>query len=63
MIKTFIRTLVIFFVVILIWLIIGMKKSDKSYFLPKDALDRASPLNVNIDIEFIKGLKNPAYGK
>jgi len=61
--KKFIKTLVIFLVVILLWLLIGMKKSDRNYFLSKAVLDRSAPLDVNIDIEFIKGLKNPAYGK
>lgn len=61
--KKFIKTLVIFLVVILLWLLIGMKKSDRNYFLSKAVLDRSAPLDVNIDVEFIKGLKNPAYGK
>lgn len=61
--KKFIKTLIIFLVVILLWLLIGMKKSDRNYFLSKAVLDRSAPLDVNIDIEFIKGLKNPAYGK
>ena len=61
--KKFVKTLVIFIVVILLWLLIGMKKSDRDYFLSKAVLDRSAPLDVNIDIEFIKGLKNPAYGK
>lgn len=63
MMKKFIRTFVIFLVVILLWLVVGMKKSDRNYFLSKPVLDRSAPLNVNIDVEFIKGLKNPAYGK
>ena len=61
--KKFVKTLVIFIVVILLWLLIGMKKSDRDYFLSKAVLDRSAPLDVNIDIEFIKGLKDPAYGK
>ena len=63
MIQKFIRTLAIFLVVILLWLVVGMKKSDRDYFLSKHVLDMSSPLNVNIDVEFIKGLRNPAYGK
>jgi hypothetical protein len=48
--KNFLTALGLFLVVLLIWL------------LPSSVLDKAAPLNVNIDIEFIKSLKNPAYG-
>ena len=60
--KNFIKTLLIFLVVLLLWAVIGVKKADKSFFLSSATLDMASPLNVTIDVEFIKGL-NPAYGK
>ncbi len=48
---------------LLIWLVVGMKKLDRDFFLPNSVLDRAVPLNVNIDIDFFNKLKNPAYGK
>jgi hypothetical protein len=61
--KNFIVTLAVFTVVLLMWMILGMRKSDKEIFLPSIVLDRATPLNVNIDIDFIRSLKDPAYGK
>lgn len=61
--KHFLKTLVIFLIVLLFWAIIGMKKSDRNFFLPSAVLDRTTPLNVNIDVDFIKSLKDPAYGK
>ena len=60
--KNFLTALGIFLIVLLMWLIIGVTKFDRSIFLPSSVLDKAAPLNVNIDIEFIKSLKNPAYG-
>jgi hypothetical protein len=60
--KNLIKTLVIFIVVLLLWSAIGVRKGDKNYFLSSATLDMARPLNVSIDVEFIKGL-NPAYGK
>ncbi|MBW6441923.1 hypothetical protein K0B04_03430 [Patescibacteria group bacterium] len=61
--KNFVVTLAIFLSVLLLWAIIGMKRSDRSFLLPSTVLDRATPLNVNIDVDFIKSLKDPAYGK
>lgn len=60
--KKFLITLGIFLTVLLMWLVIGMKRSDRDVFLPPSLLDKATPLDVNIDVEFIKSLKNPAYG-
>lgn len=60
--KNFVVTLGIFLFVLLLWALIGMKRSDKSNLLSASVLDTASPSNVNIDVDFIKGL-NPAYGK
>lgn len=60
--KKFIVTLIIFSVVLLMWGLLGMKNPDRGFFLPSAVLDRATPLNVNIDIDFIKSLKDPAYG-
>jgi len=59
--KLFITTTV-FLSTLLVWLVVGMKKLDKGFFLSNSVLDRASPLNVNIDIDFFNKLKNPAYG-
>jgi len=60
--KNFFITLALFLLVLLLWAVIGMKRADSSFFLPKAVLDSATPLNVNIDVELIEGL-NPAYGK
>ena len=58
--KVFFTTLGIFITVLLVWLVIGMKKIDRNMLLPQTILDKAVPLNVIIDIEFIDNLKNPA---
>ena len=60
--KVFFTTLGIFITVLLVWLVIGMKKIDRNMLLPQTILDKAVPLNVIIDIEFIDNLKNPANG-
>ncbi len=60
--KVFFVTLGIFITVLLVWLVIGMKRIDRDVFLPSTVLDKAIPLDVIIDIEFIKNLKNPANG-
>ena len=39
-----------------------MKKIDRDVFLPSTVLDKATPLNAIIDIDFINNLKNPANG-
>lgn len=60
--KVFSVTLGIFFMVLLTWLVIGMKKFDRNTLLPTSVLDKSIPLNAIIDIEFIKNLKSPANG-
>ena len=60
--KVFFVTLGIFITVLLVWLVIGMKRIDRNVFLPSTVLDKAIPLDVIIDIEFIKNLKNPDNG-
>lgn len=60
--KVFFITLGIFFMVLLTWLVIGMKRFDKNTFLSSSVLDKSIPLNAIIDIEFIRNLKNPANG-
>ena len=60
--KVFFTTLGIFITALLVWLVIGMKKIDRNMLLPQTILDKAVPLNVIIDIEFINNLKNPANG-
>ncbi len=60
--KLFFVTLGIFFMVLLTWLVIGMKRFDRNTLLPTAVLDKSIPLNAIIDIEFIKNLKNPANG-
>lgn len=61
--KLFFVTLGIFFMVLLTWLVIGMKRFDRNTLLPTAVLDKSIPLDAIIDIEFIKNLKNPANGK
>ena len=60
--KKFIVTFASFLLALLLWAVVGMKRVDNGLFLSKTVLDSATPLDVNIDVEFIKGL-NPAYGK
>ncbi len=60
--KVFLTTLGIFITVLLVWLVIGVKKIDRDVFLPSTVLDKATPLNAIIDIDFINNLKNPANG-
>lgn len=60
--KVFFTTLGIFIIVLLVWLVIGMKRIDRNIFLPSIVLDKAVPLNAIIDIEFINNLKSPANG-
>lgn len=60
--KKFVTTLVIFLTALLLWSVIGMKKVNKTDYISQTVLDTSKPLNVTIDVEFIKGL-NPANGK
>lgn len=60
--KKFVTTLAIFLTVMLLWSFIGMKKVNKTDYISQTVLDMSKPLNVTIDVEFIKGL-NPANGK
>ena len=60
--KNFLTALGIFLIVLLMWLIIGVTKFDRNIFLPSSVLDKAAPLNVNIDVEFIRDLSKPANG-
>jgi hypothetical protein len=60
--RIFLITLGIFFMVLLTWLAIGMKRFDRNTLLPTAVLDKSIPLDAIIDIEFIKNLKNPANG-
>jgi hypothetical protein len=60
--KKFLITLVIFIIILGLWSVIGMKKVNKADYIPQTVLDISNPLNVTIDVEFIKGL-NPANGK
>lgn len=60
--KKFVTTLAIFLTAVLLWSFIGMKKVNKTDYISQTVLDMSKPLNVTIDVEFIKGL-NPANGK
>jgi hypothetical protein len=60
--KKFVITFALFAIVLVLWSVIGMKKVNKFDYIPQAVLDMSEPLNVSIDIEFIKGL-NPANGK
>ena len=39
---------------------VGLIPFDKTTYIDQNVLDMASPLNVSIDVEFLKKL-NPAY--
>lgn len=60
--KAFLTTLITFIIVLLLWSVIGMKSINKTDYISPTVLDMAKPLNVTIDVDFIKGL-NPANGK
>ena len=60
--KNLVITLITFLVVLTLWSVVGMKKVNKTDYISQAVLDISKPLNVTIDVEFIKGL-NPAYGK
>lgn len=60
--KKFVTTLIIFLAVLALWSVIGMKKVNKTDYISQTVLDMSKPLNVTIDVEFIRGL-NPANGK
>lgn len=60
--KKFVITLALFLIVLALWWIIGMKKVNKTDYVSQTVLDISKPLDVTIDVEFIKGL-NPANGK
>jgi hypothetical protein len=61
-VKKFVITFTLFIAVLVLWSVIGMKKVNKTDYIPQTVLDISKPLNVSIDVEFIKGL-NPANGK
>lgn len=60
--KKFLITLALFLIVLALWWIVGMKKVNKTDYVSQTVLDMSKPLDVTIDVEFIKGL-NPANGK
>lgn len=60
--KKLVITFMIFSAALALWAMVGMKKVNKSDYVPQTVLDISNPLNVTIDTEFIKGL-NPANGK
>ena len=60
--KLFKFTLIIFLIAAGLWSVIGMKSANKEEYISPMTLDIARPVNVTIDIDFIKGL-NPANGK
>jgi hypothetical protein len=60
--KSFIKTIIILIVTMILWTSIGVKRIDRNTFLSSATIDMSRPLNVTIDTEFINKL-NPAYGK
>jgi len=60
MIKRFFITLSIFIVTILLWISLGVNPVHRNTYVPSAILDITSPMNVTIDIDFLKSL-NPAY--
>jgi len=45
---------------VILWFCLDIRTYTKSVYLDEKVLDMASPLNVNIDIEFLRKL-DPAY--
>jgi len=60
--KNLVITLITFLVVLTLWSVVGMKKVNKNDYISQTVLDMSKPLNVTIDVDFIKSL-NPANGK
>lgn len=61
MMKNFLITLGALIVVVLLWIGLGVRGVHKNTYIPSAVLDTASPMNVTIDVEFLRSL-NPAYG-
>lgn len=62
MIKKFVITLSIFIFTLLLWVSLGVNSVHRNTYVSSTILDIASPMNVTIDIDFLKSL-NPAYGQ
>lgn len=60
--KNLVITIAVFLIALVLWSTIGMKKVNKTDYISQTVLDMSKPLDVTIDVEFIKGL-NPANGK
>ncbi|GIW69261.1 MAG: hypothetical protein KatS3mg101_0008 [Patescibacteria group bacterium] len=58
--KRLIITFIFFTVAGMLWFISGSQKLDKDKYLNQNILDMSRPLDVTIDIEFLRELK-PAY--
>ncbi|MFC1700317.1 hypothetical protein ACFLZ4_01575 [Patescibacteria group bacterium] len=59
--KKFLITVATFIFVILLWIGLGVRSVHKTAYISSATLDIASPMDVTIDVDFIKSL-NPAYG-
>lgn len=59
--KKFLITVATFIFVIFLWIGLGVRTVHKTTYISKATLDIAYPMDVTIDIDFIKSL-NPAYG-
>jgi len=60
--KTFLIIFTLAFTTLVIWSFIGMKSVNKDDYISPITLDISKPLDVTINVDFIKGL-NPANGQ
>lgn len=51
-----------FIFALILWISVGVKSVQYDLYLPKSVLDISTPLNVTIDVDFLKSL-NPANGQ
>lgn len=60
--KTFLLIFTLSLSTLAIWSLIGMKSVNKDDYISPITLDISKPLDVTINVDFIKGL-NPANGQ
>ena len=59
--KKFLITVGTFIFVVLLWIGLGVRTVHKPTYISSATLDISSPIDVTIDVDFLKSL-NPAYG-
>ena len=58
MIKKLLITLGVFIVTTLLWISLGVNPVHRNTYVPSTVLDIASPMNVTIDVDFLKSLRS-----